>query len=112
MEIPTFTVQEPYFSDIQAGRKTVEGRRGALNKFKKYIGKIVYFLNEDASQVRITDVTCYPDLYMFLVEVGYKKAIPDAKNIWEAVAVYHKFYTDASIKESGGMCGLYFTLLI
>lgn len=114
MSVLTFTVQEPHFSQIQLGIKTVEGRRGTLEKFKDHIGKIAYFLNKDGSQdipVKITDVKCYPDLYMFLVEVGYKKAIPNSKNIWDAVAEYHKFYSDASIKESGGMCGLHFQLV-
>lgn len=114
MSALTFTVQEPYFSQIKSGLKTVEGRRGTLEKFKAHIGKIVFFLNKDGSQdipVKITDVKCYTDLYLFLVEVGYKKAIPDAKNIWDAVAEYHKFYSDTSIKESGGMCALYFELI-
>tara|TARA_A100001015_G_scaffold44800_1_gene49279 strand:- start:204 stop:842 length:639 start_codon:yes stop_codon:yes gene_type:complete len=101
-------VQEPYFSQLLNGKKTVEGRlRSAKNKLLNS-GDIILFTNRhsgtDFSMI-VTKCETYPTFFDMLNNVGFKKCIPDAKNIQAAVAVYHSFpgYQQKEV-EKGVVC--------
>ena len=60
-------VKDPWLYYIQIGQKTVEGRRGTYDKFKKWIGNKVYFYNDERKiPVKVIDVHHYKDLYEYL----------------------------------------------
>jgi ASC-1-like (ASCH) protein len=105
-------VQEPWLSKIINGEKTVEGRKGSIEKFKDFIGNVITLYNENKSiQVYVHSIRHYPTLLEYLNVEGFAKVLPGVKDIGEAIDVYHKFYADEQIKEAGGMCALEFTIV-
>ena len=46
------------------------------------------------------------NLYIYLDKEGYKYVLPGVQSYEEAVDIYHKFYSDDKIEESGGMCAI------
>lgn len=92
--------------DIRKGKKTVEGRL-CRSKFVKYkVGDRVNLRADvydadgeliqeipDQAMVEIASIQKLSDFDEFLRTVGYKKAIPRASSIEEALAVYRRFYT-------------------
>jgi len=47
-------VQEPWFTLIKQGKKSVEGRSGTYDKYEKWIGKIVeFYFNEESFKVKM-----------------------------------------------------------
>lgn len=92
-------VQEPYFSFIKNGQKTVEGRL-AKEKFTSL--KIGDFLlvNEELKK-EIVEVSVYKTFRDMIIMEGVKNVIPDAQNLDEAVSAYYKFYTPEDEKAMG-----------
>jgi len=85
-------VQEPYYSYILKGEKTVEGR---LNK-----GKFASLRAGDILAVGPNEIcfkVIYKKIYKSFREMikkeGIKNVIPDKKTIKEATEVYYKFFT-------------------
>ncbi|OGH91379.1 MAG: hypothetical protein A2534_03840 [Candidatus Magasanikbacteria bacterium RIFOXYD2_FULL_39_9] len=84
-------VQEPYFSSILSGKKTVEGR---LNKGKFLdiqVGDILKINNE--VEYKVVEKNSYKNFREMIEAEGLSNVIPDKKTVEEAVAVYYKFYT-------------------
>ena len=108
----SLVVDDPWLYYIQIGEKTVEGRSGSLEKFKKHIGKKAIFYNKDRKfPVLIKDVRHYDTLYEYLDEEGYENVLPDIESYEKAVEIYHKFYSDEKIKNAGGMNALVIELI-
>ncbi|ARF10664.1 ASCH domain protein [Hokovirus HKV1] len=100
-------IRDPWLTYIEIGKKTVEGRLGNYNKFKKWINKDVTFFNSKKSIiVHVIDVRCYNTLYEYLDKEGFDKVLPGVNTYQEAVDIYHEFYSDERIKAAGGMCGI------
>ncbi len=95
----------PHIEDIKAGLKTVEGRL-FRDKFAKYrvgdqihLREDVYDMNgkllreiPDQVRVEITKLEQFPTFKRMLDQVGFKKFLPRAKSLEEAVNEYKKFY--------------------
>lgn len=97
--IITINIQEPYFSLVMSGQKTVEGR---LNKGKfedAAVGDIL-FVNE-AQNFLVIGKRIYSTFAQMIEVEGVEKVIPGAVSITEAVDVYYKFYTPEQEKEFG-----------
>ena len=105
---PSLHVSEPWLAYIKSGVKTVEGRQMNFNKFLKFMrAKKVRFYNEnDEVWVRVVAVHWYNDLYHYLDQEGWENVVPGLNSLDEAIDTYHKFYSDESIHDHGGMCGL------
>jgi len=107
-------IREPWFSEIVAGRKNIEGRAGHESKFKSWIDMKVIFKNPKNHEfitVKITKVNHYKDLYEYLDNEDNKIVAPHLKLRKDIINAYHEFYSDLSIKEKGGMNALYFIIL-
>lgn len=92
-------VQEPYFSLIKDGSKTVEGRLGK-DKFKNLkIGDCLGINGE--IEKTIVNIVQYNSFEEMLVMEGVKNTIPDATSLNEAVNAYYKFYTKKEEEELG-----------
>lgn len=105
------SVRDPWLYYITKGQKTVEGRKGSYEKFRKWIGKNVILFNEINQQsVWIKDVRHYDDLYQYLDAEGFDKVLPGVESYEHAVQIYHTFYSDDNIRESGGMNALEISL--
>lgn len=82
-------VQEPYYSFIKTGDKTVEGR----------LAKDKYLRIKKGDHIRINDtevvvqfVHKYDTFDDMLRWEGFKNAIPEAESRFDAEQVYYKFY--------------------
>lgn len=95
-------VQEPWYSAISAGKKTVEGR---LNKGKSAllaVGDTITFSNNGESvKVRIVRITHHKSFANMMKYHGLRRVLPGIPNISEGVAVYRRFYSAEDEKEYG-----------
>ncbi len=91
MKIFDINVQEPYFSSIVSGKKTVEGR---LNKGKFFDLQVGYILKINGNvEYLVTTKNIYPGFREMIVAEGLKNVIPDKKTTEEALSVYYKFFS-------------------
>ena len=92
-------VQEPYFSFLKNGQKTIEGRLGKKKwlQLKKDENLIV----NKSLKLKIISITKYKSFEEMLIFEGIKNAIPDKKNLKDAVNVYRKFYSIEDEKKYG-----------
>ena len=89
--IINISVQEPYFSHILDGKKTIEGR---LNKGKFLDIKAgdTLMINNQVEYI-VEDKKQYSSFKEMLVNEGIENVVPEVKDNDEAVDVYYKFYT-------------------
>jgi ASC-1-like (ASCH) protein len=102
-EIKSFNVSEPWFSLIQAGTKSVEGRL-AKSKFAEIqAGEIIRWTNEELKNkdgkpmireviTKVSAVAYYPDFEKYLAAERLKNCLPGVRTIKDGVSIYHKFY--------------------
>ena len=83
-------VQEPWFTEIAAGRKTVEGRVGPQGKFDNMIGGQITLSSSDNRELkaRLVGVRHYPDLKSYLEAEGWEKTAPHTGSFAAAMAAY------------------------
>lgn len=108
MEKRVFKINEPWFTAIKNGEKTVEGRCGHNYTFSHLIGNFITFINEeknDQVDALVTAIHWYENLYQYLDTEGLG-VLPGITSISEAIDIYHKFYTDEQIKARGGICAI------
>jgi len=106
-------VREPYYTQIDKGEKTIEGRvaypwldrakEGMSLNFKRY--------PQDPRIIRcvIDWVMRSPDFENALLDVEWQKAIPEVERFDDALAIYEKIYPEEKVKEIGGVIMLGFT---
>jgi ASC-1-like (ASCH) protein len=98
-------VQEPWFSAIRAGTKTVEGRKGGATKFERYCGRPITFVNGNASVTkRVYRLLYYPGLQSFLA--ANPNALPGVTDRNKQLEIYHQFYSDDDIAKAGGFTAI------
>ena len=92
-------VQEPWFTFIKNGDKTVEGRlnKGRFAELK--VGDIIIWQQE--CQVKISYIKKYDSFKEMLEEEGLDKVLPGIKTIDDGVKVYRKFYTEEDENKFG-----------
>lgn len=92
-------VQEPYFSFLKDGQKSVEGRleKGKYLQLKK---DEILIINKSL-KLKIVKITKYKSFEEMLIFEGIKNVIPDEKNLKDAVNVYRKFYLKEDEKKYG-----------
>lgn len=97
-------VQQIYFDAIKAGSKTIEGRLAKQKYRSLKPGDSVIFYNSERTQSVakiVVAVHVYPTFEAAFREQDFRKAIPAAKSVHEAMAVYEQFYTPKMQKEEG-----------
>lgn len=92
-------VNEPYYSFLVGGEKTIEGR---LNKGKFVDIKVgdVLLLNNN-ERFEVIGRREYENFKDMLEAEGYKKVLPDKDSLEEAEAVYYEFFTPEQEKKYG-----------
>ena len=101
------TIREPWFSLIENGQKTVEGRifKGIFTEFE--VNDTIRFINrwngkEKSVIAKITKLTKYPNFGDLLFHEQLYKVLPGLPNIKCGIAVYDKIYHSYNeIKEHG-----------
>lgn len=113
-------VQEPWFTLIKEGFKTVEGRTGSFEKIKsklppgKALGDIIALVRSPEGKevkINITGIVHYDDLESYLEGEDWEKCAPHASSKEEARAKYLEVFTKegeqvfspSRVKQNGGI---------
>jgi ASC-1-like (ASCH) protein len=98
MSLPPMDVQQPWLDEIDAGRKTVEGRTGPLSKYKPLIGNIIEMYDpaqpSHKFKVLVTDVRHYDTLESYINAEGWEAIAPHTGSIGATFAAYYSIYMD------------------
>lgn len=98
-----FNVSEPWFSLIQSGQKSVEGRLAKSRFAEIQVGDILKWTNSEQTgkdkkpvarefTTRVSAIVYYKDFETYLATERLKNCLPGVRTIKDGVAVYHKFY--------------------
>jgi ASC-1-like (ASCH) protein len=100
------TISEPWFSLIENGQKTVEGRlfKGIFTEFR--VNDTIRFINkwngkEKSVKVKITKLTKYPNFGDLLFNEKLYKVLPGFPNIKCGIVLYDRLYNFNNTKEYG-----------
>jgi len=100
-------LSEPWFTLIQLGLKTVEGRKNK-GKFKEMkVGDIIEWKNEDFKPrsflTQITGKAEYPNFKIYFETEGLSKCLPNMEKygIEHGLSVYYKYYTKEDEQQFG-----------
>ncbi|XP_026661029.1 uncharacterized protein LOC103708581 isoform X2 [Phoenix dactylifera] len=92
-------VQEPFFSQLRAGLKTVEGRCATGDYNRITPGSLLLF--NKCLLFEVQDVRWYSSFSEMLQEETLAKVLPGVKTIEEGVKIYRKFYSEEKEKSKG-----------
>lgn len=111
----TIFTQEPWFTEMKNGKKTVEARVGDADKYKDLIGKKIKIKSgKDKLKAIVKDVRHYKDLNAYLKKEGWKKVAPHAKDEADAKEQYmgiknknnESVYADDKVHSKGGIVAI------
>ncbi|KAJ6733925.1 ASCH DOMAIN PROTEIN putative ISOFORM 1-RELATED [Salix koriyanagi] len=92
-------VQEPYFSLLKDGRKTIEGRCATVDYTRIEPGDMI--LVNKILVLKVEDVHRYASFSKMLQAESLEKVLPGVKTVEEGVEIYRKFYTEEKEKSNG-----------
>jgi ASC-1-like (ASCH) protein len=108
-------VQEPWFSEIIAGRKTIEGRAGKAGDRDEWVGTLInVMLDDDRERLatfEVMSIRHYDNLMDYLMAEGWVNCAPHAINFADAVEKYiavenylgNKIFSASEIERRGGI---------
>ncbi|WCJ41288.1 RNA-binding ASCH domain protein [Euphorbia peplus] len=96
-------VQEPYFTQLKDGVKTVEGRC-AVGDYNR-IGPGALILINKCLLLKVEDIHCYASFFEMLEAESLEKVLPGIETIDEGVKVYRKFYSEEK-ERANGVCAI------
>ena len=114
-KIHTLHIQEPWFSEIINGRKTVEGRTGNSNKFKSFIGGSIIVTNGKSSETMfVKDVRHYNNLDNYIKNEGWEKIAPHTgsdemtRKAYDLITMKNGIhvFSEKRVEERGGICAI------
>ena len=102
MNICELHCQEPWFSYLREGKKTVEGRLNdqECDSIRKG-DEIELYNDKQRFRLTVTKVKKFATLTEYLETVGLKAALPGIKTIDEGRKIYLQFYTEEQIEQYG-----------
>ncbi|KAJ6991469.1 hypothetical protein NC653_019599 [Populus alba x Populus x berolinensis] len=92
-------VQEPYFSLLKDGRKTIEGRCATGDYIRIEPGDLI--LVNKIVVLKVEDVRRYASFSKMLQAENLEKVLPGVKTVEEGVKIYRKFYTEEKEMSNG-----------
>ena len=100
----SITVSDPWFDQIQSGKKTIEGRVkfGFFGKLNK--GDKIKLSNSDKSKFitcTVENLEDFKNFHDLLDGEKLNKVFPDAKTVNDGLEIYKKFYKDEDIEKNG-----------
>jgi len=117
-------VQEPWYSEIAAGRKTVEGRTGPLSKYDYLLNQNIIVHNNCWSSrlCRVANVVHYDSLEDYLNAVGWQNCAPHAESKEAALDLYgqiiavengkmYRVFSEENIVRQGGINALHLLIV-
>lgn len=106
-------IESSLVKEILCGNKYVEARLGKPRFLKLREGDILSIREDlyldgknvdsfsDVLRIKITQVLYFETFKEMSDSIGYKAAVPSAKNTAEAINKYHEFYSEEDEKEYG-----------
>lgn len=102
MAIFNIHCEDPWFSFIRSGVKTVEGRKGTHSYKKIKVGDQINFTNGHESFIaNVTEIREYSSLEHYLTDVSLEKALPGVKSTEEALNIYYEWSSEEKIRQYG-----------
>ncbi|KAK3414473.1 hypothetical protein EUGRSUZ_H00340 [Eucalyptus grandis] len=92
-------VQEPYFTQLKDGLKTIEGRCAHGNYTRIVSGDLILF--NKCLVLEVQDVRWYASFFEMLSAESLSEVLPGVNSIDEGVQVYRKFYPEEKEKSNG-----------
>ncbi|KAH7834114.1 hypothetical protein Vadar_012830 [Vaccinium darrowii] len=92
-------VQEPFFSQLKDGVKTVEGRC-AVGDYNRIVPGALILFNK-CLVLQVQDVHRYASFLEMLEAESLTKVLPGVQTIEEGVQIYRKFYSEEKEKLNG-----------
>lgn len=104
--------QEPWFSEIKHGRKTVEGRKLSSKYANLKPDQIVrFYCGDDSFEVKIVKVVLYKSLEEYLLVEGVEKVLPGIVSVEDAVNVYLQYNSREELEKAGGFLAIHFKVI-
>ncbi len=100
----TFNIHcdDPWFSYIRQGLKTVEGRKSTHSYKKIAPGDFINFSNgEESFKALVTEVRQYDSIESYFLDVTLEKALPGISTIEQGLEIYYQWSSEESIKQYG-----------
>jgi len=92
-------VQEPFFTQLRNGQKTVEGRC-ALGNYKRILPGDFLLVNR-CLLLTVKAVNWYCSFYEMIEAESIGNVLPGIKTVKEGVQVYRRFYSEEKEKSGG-----------
>lgn len=92
-------VQEPFFTQLKDGKKTVEGRCAVGNYNRMRSGDLIFF--NKCLMLEVQDVRHYPLFWDMLEAEKLENVLPGVLTIGEGEQIYRKFYTKEKEQSNG-----------
>ncbi|XP_060960782.1 uncharacterized protein LOC133031317 [Cannabis sativa] len=92
-------VQEPFFTQLRVGLKTVEGRY-AVGDYNRIESTSLILFNK-CLLLEVQEVRRFASFYEMLEAESLAKVFPGVKTIQEGVQVYKKFYSEKKEQQHG-----------
>ncbi|KAI4324339.1 hypothetical protein L6164_023886 [Bauhinia variegata] len=92
-------VQEPFFSQLKDGLKTIEGRCAGVKFGSIESGNLI--LSNKSVLLEVQGTRWYPTFSDMLEVEDIAKVLPGVENVEEGVKVYRRFYSEEKEQENG-----------
>lgn len=103
--------QEPWFTKIQAGLKTIEGRKYNAKYANLKSGDLLDFYCGDQNFLtEVVEVKVYKTLEEYLETEGFQNVLPGVESFQDAVAVYLQYNSRDALDKAGGFLGIHVRL--
>jgi len=104
--------QEPWFSEIKHGRKTVEGRKLSHKYSNLKPDQIVrFYCCDDSFEVKIVKIVQYKSLEEYLLIEGVEKVLPGIESFEDAVNVYLQYNSCEELEKAGGFLAVHLKVI-
>ena len=100
MQKISINIQEPYYTFVINGQKTVEGRLNK-GKFASIQKGDIFVLAPENIEFEVIEKNIYKSFREMIESEKIENVIPDKTNIEEATKVYYKFYTKEQEEKFG-----------
>lgn len=100
-------VREPYFSQIDSGQKTIEGRKRSETWSEVKVGDYLKIVSDETDDPILMEVVAIREydgsdpLFSYLTTEGLSQTLPGIFTLTEAIATYLQFWQPAEIKKLG-----------
>lgn len=97
-------IEDPWFTYILQGVKTVEGRKGTDKWSNLKIGDVLHVKCKDSERnihCRITRISKYNSLLNYIINEGLRHTLPGVGSVERAIVIYTKYWNMDEVDKYG-----------